>query len=324
VSRDLPPGLRAALSGLAEGRALNDLKRQHGAVSNHYRAGGASSGIIASDARALAYALARLPATYAACRSVLDRLDAAWDGPPFSSVLDIGCGPGTALMAAVAQFPQIETLIGLDHNPAFLALAGQLLGAAGRGDPALIHGDLSRGLPAEAADLVIASYALVELQPETVPDVVMRAWALTRQALVLVEPGTPTGFQRIAMARHHLVSAGARILAPCPHDNACPMAGDDWCHFSVRLARSRTHRHLKGAAVPFEDERFSYLVAVRAPAGANRSPRILAPPRHQKGASHFRLCTGERLEEVVIPSRDAAHKRLKRLEWGDIFEKDGN
>lgn len=326
MSHDLPPGLRAALAGLAEGQGLNDLKRHHGAVSGHYRAGGASAGIIGSEAAALAYALARLPATYAACRSALAALDEAWDGPAFDSVLDIGCGPGTALLAAQAQFPDIGTLTGLDHNPAFLALARRLLGlmTGGRGDFQLIHGDFSQGIAAAPADLVMASYALVELEPGAVPDAAMRAWTLARQVLVLVEPGTPAGFQRIRAARTRLVDAGAHFLAPCPHEQACPLAGDDWCHFSVRLARSRAHRHLKGAEVPFEDERFSYLVAARAPVAGVRPARILAPPQHLKGSSRFRLCGPEGIETVEIPSRAPAHKRLKKLEWGDFLAKDRN
>lgn len=326
MSHDLPPGLRAVLAGLAEGRALNDLRRRHGAVSDHYRAGGASAGVIDSEAAALAYALARLPATYAACRSALAALDEAWDGPAFGSVLDIGCGPGTALLAALAQFPEIGALTGLDHNRAFLLLARRLLtSVAGERDaPHLVRRDISQGIAAEPADLVIASYALVELDLADVSDVAMRAWELARQALVLVEPGTPAGFQRLRAARARLVDAGAHLLAPCPHERACPLAGADWCHFSVRLARSRAHRHLKGAEVPFEDERFSYLVAARAPGAGARLPRILQPPQHLKGGSRFRLCGTGGIAVVDVPVREPAHKRLRKLEWGDIFTKEAD
>jgi len=68
--------------------------------------------------------------------------------------------------------------------------------------------------------------------------------------LVLVEPGTPAGYGRILRARDRLVGLGATLAAPCPHHAACPLTGEDWCHFSVRLPRSRDHRLAKGGEVP--------------------------------------------------------------------------
>src|SRR5690606_27604170 len=99
------------------------------------------------------------------------------------------------------------------------------------------------------------------------------------------EPGTPAGYQRILAARDRLRQRGAALAAPCPHDAACPMAGRDWCHFAVRLDRSRLHRHLKGAALGWEDEKFSYVVAVPpgAPDPRRASARIVRRPRKETG-----------------------------------------
>ena len=136
---------------------------------------------------------------------------------------------------------------------------------------------------------------------------------------MLVEPGTPQGFARLRAVRQALVGEGAAPVAPCTHALACPIAGDDWCHFSVRLARSRAHMHAKAASVPFEDERFAYLVLARdgaPPEGA----RILAPPHHAKPGITFRLCTEGRVEERHVARREgAAYKQAKKLEWGDIL-----
>jgi ribosomal protein RSM22 (predicted rRNA methylase) len=97
------------------------------------------------------------------------------------------------------------------------------------------------------------------------------------------------------------------------------MSGDDWCHFSVRLARSRAHMHAKGASVPFEDERFSYLVLARD-GEASGGGRIIAPPEHAKPGVTFRLCTEQGVERHHVARRQgAAYKRIRKLDWGDVL-----
>lgn len=41
------------------------------------------------------------------------------------------------------------------------------------------------------------------------------------------------------------------------------MTGDNWCHFAVRVQRTRLHKALKGGDAPYEDEKFTYLVLTR-------------------------------------------------------------
>src|SRR3954453_10491460 len=65
TSPDLPAELKAALESRLHGLSLSETARRANTISQTYRAGG-GSGDIRSDADALAYALARMPATYAA------------------------------------------------------------------------------------------------------------------------------------------------------------------------------------------------------------------------------------------------------------------
>src|SRR6185437_16075333 len=148
-------------------------------------------------------------------------------------------------------------------------------------------------------------------------DLVDVTWAKTRDTLVIVEPGTPAGYARIIAARAQLIAAGANVAAPCPHDNECPLTPPDWCHFAQRLPRSRAHMQMKGAEVPFEDEKFSYVTLTRAPI-AQRPSRVLTPPLIGKAETTAKLCTPDGVALAKIPRRDkAAYAYTRRWRWGD-------
>lgn len=310
----LPPELSAAVSAWLDthgGGARRDGARH---LTGIYRKGGTSQEVDLG-----AYLVARLPATYAAVARVLAKL--AERRPSFqpSSLLDAGSGPGTASWAALQHWPGIASVTFMDTHAAFLALAGELAagGAGALATARRLSASMTAPPPNAAADLVIAAYALAELPLPQIASTAAALWRAARQALVLVEPGTPDGFARIAAARAALLKHGAVPAAPCPHAEACPMTGSGWCHFSVRLARSRAHMHAKGAEVPFEDEKFSYLAVTRE-GSVTGGARIVAPARHLKHATAFRLCTQGRLEERQIARRDAElYKSVRHKDWGD-------
>ena len=124
--------------------------------------------------------------------------------------------------------------------------------------------------------------------------------------LVLVEPGTPAGFARIRDARAALIAAGGHVAAPCTHDNTCPIAGTDWCHFSERLPRSRDHLIAKGAPVPFEDERYAYVAVCRASVARPPLARIIKPVVEGKPGITLPLCEASGLRDQF---RAAARQR---------------
>jgi len=321
---ELPAALRGAIAQELEGVPRKGLADSTARTTAAYRAGKASAGVIRTAQDALAYALARLPATYAACAAALS--EAARMAPDFRPVrlLDAGAGTAAASWAALEVWPGLADLTWLDSSPPFLDMASRL---ARDGPPALRSVDKRRadltsggdGWP--RADLVVASYALAEIAPDRQAGVVGALWAACDGVLALVEPGTPAGYARILAARQALAAEGAELLAPCPHALACPLTAPDWCHFSVRLPRSRDHRIAKGAEVPFEDERFAYLIAARPTVAAQaRSPRVLAPPRAAKPGITLKVCGPQGLEERFVGRRDkAAHAVARRLDWGDAW-----
>ena len=312
----LPESLEAAIAQWLERHGSGSRRAGTSSLSETYRGGGTSQGIDLA-----AYLVSRLPATFAAVSRVLDQVRV--QRPDFApeSVLDVGSGPGTASWAAVESWHGITGVSFLDNAPPFLALAGEL---AEQGPGALaqarrVAGSLVTMPKNLRADLVIAAYTLAELPLARMAEASVRLWQASTAMLVIVEPGTPQGFARIRAVRDTLLKQGAVPVAPCPHAAACPVSGSDWCHFSVRLARSRAHMHAKGASVPFEDEKFSYLVLARegAPSGGGR---ILSPAAHAKPGVTFRLCTQGRIENRHVARRAAqAYKRMRKLDWGDLI-----
>ena len=313
----LPQDFSAAVAGWLAARPP-EISRREGskALSATYRAGGSSQAIDLAS-----YLVARLPATYAAVARVLAEL--AVRRPDFApdSLLDAGSGPGTAAWAAAAVWPGLERVTFLDNAPDFLALAAELAlhGPAALRRAQTRAGSIEAISQEKAASLVIAAYALAELPLPRAAYAAMELWRASTSVLVLVEPGTPPGFARIRAARAALLAEGAVPVAPCPHAQACPVGDEDWCHFSVRLARSRAHMHAKSARVPFEDEKFAYLIVARE-GTVSGGARIIAPPQHGKPGSSFRLCMEGRIAERLIARREGAlYKQAKKMAWGDLM-----
>ncbi|WP_022720531.1 small ribosomal subunit Rsm22 family protein, partial [Rhodopseudomonas sp. B29] len=257
ISPALPAELKSALEQMLHGTARGDAAARAAVISETYRGGGTSAPI-RTQADALAYAGARMPATYAAVAACLNAM--AEIRPEFApaSLLDVGAGPGTASFAAAQAYGAPKSLTLLDANPALRELALSLAQQS-RLAPDYRLGDARKLLgDAPAADLVIASYVINELGDADRDAFADALWRKTEDTLLIVEPGTPAGYARILAARDRLIAQGAHVIAPCPHENACPLTAPDWCHFVQRLPRSKLHQQLKAAEVPFEDEKFSY------------------------------------------------------------------
>lgn len=171
-------------------------------------------------------------------------------------------------------------------------------------------------------DLAIMSYVLSEMDPlfasSAVPD--MRTpsgspaaeesrdplWKETLLAifrdhlssaggfLLLIEPGTPQGFSHIRKARSLLIESFAplgqlSIIGPCPHMEACPMAGSphkSWCHFSARLERPDIQRSVKqDQRQLLEDERYSYLLVQKKSSSVSADTSRKVSQRRRAGSA---------------------------------------
>ncbi|MEQ8818739.1 MAG: small ribosomal subunit Rsm22 family protein [Sumerlaeia bacterium] len=318
-------------------QAIEDLARQYPPplvaaaakeLSDRYREKGlAPSSVMETEAHRIAYAVTRMPATYAAIARVLE--ETLLRLPEFepASLLDLGAGPGTAAWAVSQVFGQTVESVRLIERDADLADFGREL-MEETVDPAL------RGAEREASDLTLREaypttdlvticYALGEIPHRFRPDVISAAWAATAQdgCLIVVEAGTPEGYAVVIEARDYLIANGAKVAAPCPGEIACPMAGTtSWCHFPERLARSKRHRLMKGASVGYEDEKFSFAVLTRRGDIERPGARVVDRPKTHKAAVELPLCAPPGLVQLQVDRRAKdAYKMAKKARWGDTW-----
>jgi ribosomal protein RSM22 (predicted rRNA methylase) len=319
---ELPARLRNAVDEALEGVTLTELTQAAARLSERYRGETLDGALhIPGDLAAKAYLATRLPATYAAVRDALAKLvELRPDFAP-ESLLDAGSGPGTVLWAASECWPSLQNAVLLEHSAAMRQWGEILSSSAPVKRVEWRSADILAGLALDApCDLVCLAYVLSETPEDRRSRLIDDLWRLTADILLIVEPGTPRGWERILAARDTLIRMGAHIIAPCPHRETCPIVAPDWCHFSRRVARSRLHRLAKGADMSWEDEKFIYLAASRHRGAAARA-RIVAPPRSGKGRVDLKLCCADGLlRERRITRRDGSlFKSARRRDWGEIL-----
>lgn len=316
---ELPPLLRQAVDRALTGVALAELAEAAAELSQRYREERRDGALhVASRRDALAYIAVRLPATYAAVRASLAAIAEARPDFAPKTLLDIGAGPGTALWAATDCWADLADALLVEASPVFRRCGEELAAEAPLPHTVWRNADVAMDSVGDTPrDLVTLAYALNELDADARPQILQRLWRLTADTLVIVEPGTPAGWQRILAARRQLIQAGAHIVAPCPHAHDCPLQVPDWCHFAERVARSRLHRQAKGAEVPWEDEKFSYVALSRKPAPIE-GPRVIARPRKASGRVTLKLCRpdGSAREELISRREGELYKRASRSDWG--------
>jgi len=302
---NLPQELLEAVEQAIQSHGAKDLAEAAKKLSDRYRKGLPSS--FETDIDRLAYLCTRLPATYAVMQRVFQEREA-----PLTSVVDFGAGLGTSLWA----LPETTSLHLIEHDPGLIAL-GKSLTKRGTWEAS----DFTKLTDIPPAQVYLFSYSLTEIDPKLYPSLMEKFFQSVEEEIIIIEPGTPAGFQRILALRTLFLKLGGHLLAPCPHQANCPMEGSNWCHFSERLPRTPWHRMLKEAEKGYEDEKYSYLIVSKKPfEKCQRKKRILRIPNKKRGHILFELCTEEGIQKKIISKKDKENYKLsKKLKWGDLL-----
>ncbi len=313
---EFPSELRYCIEQLISEQDLKKLTDSADSISKRYRTEiGAGKRLVSEGRDVLAYAAVRMPATFGAVSRALELTLESFSGS-IESVLDVGAGTGAASHAA-QLLTDCDNITCIERESAMISLGQQLMKSRGI-DAKWIQQDISAGTLPVSADMVICSYCLNELPHKSRLEALDRLWQAADKLLVIIEPGTPVGFSQLKEARSYLLDKGAHIVSPCPHSGCCDIQGDDWCHFTARIARTKLHKQLKGADVPYEDEKFSFMAFSRSEAEP-AAARILRHPKIESGKITLQLCTEQGICEKLVTKKSPMFKAARKSDSGDSF-----
>jgi ribosomal protein RSM22 (predicted rRNA methylase) len=243
--------------------------------------------------------------TYTVLKELRKRLGQAWQP---ERVLDAGVGPGIGALAfhqvyavenplpAEEESKQAPKLHIVVPNQGMRDRAGRLWKAQSNAKYELFW--KMPGTNRNQYDLVLAPHTLLDVKgPNSQRDyLVKELWSRVAPGgvLLVLERGTPLGFEAVARAREILLrkrtngvndttadlraagitteaepgpSEPCHVIAPCPHDGVCPLwmfghqpKRQQWCHFSQRLQRPEYLQRTKHAKSNTEDCTYSYVL----------------------------------------------------------------
>ncbi len=219
-----------------------------------------------------------------------------------ATVLDFGCGTGIAARRFAAHFGAREVLCH-DRSAAAMAFARRELAAQGFAARALpVVGDLR-------PDVLLVSHVLGELGDDGTA--ALRALAQRAGRVVWVEPGSRALSRRLSALRDALL-ATFRVVAPCPHQAACPALATehDWCHFfATPPVEVFTAAHWAVAArelgIDLRALPYAFVALAREPVAVDAPPhRALGRADVGKHDARVLLCTEPGLVPAMVTKRE--------------------
>lgn len=325
---ELPIELKNIIENELDKADFKNLKMNAENISLKYRneVGKKGKRLVIEDIEAISYAAVRMPATYSAVYTALNKSIELY-GTEFASLLDVGAGTGAGSWAANSLL-NLSEITCLEREDAMLQLGKNFMNqseANNLRNAKWEKFDLVNSKINYKADLVICSYVLNELDDNNVELALEKLWGATNKVLLIIEPGTPNGFLEIRKLREMLKKFGARVVAPCPNLEKCPLTDDDWCHAICRVSRTKIHKILKSADVPYEDEKFSYIAVCKNSCEEGKDysnyARVLRHPKIESGKITIKVCSENGILERAITKKDKElFKIARKLKCGDLFK----
>jgi hypothetical protein len=251
-------------------------------------------------------------------RAVWQELSARSWSPTIGTIGDWGCGTGIAVRGLMespfgATLHQAQIHL-LDRSPLAMSYAAEQICTL---QPSAMIQTVSGTLP--EVDLLLVSHVSNELNAHGRSALLKVAKAA--KYVVMVEPGTSAASQFLIELRT-MLKKQFRIVAPCSHQNDCPIAqakGRDWCHQFATAPPSVFHdpfwsEFSRALKVDLRSVPLSYLVLERGDStdGPMRLGTKVGATRRLKYGQQVLVCSSS---GELKPTEAAKLKSLEHSLW---------
>ncbi|KAF9567870.1 hypothetical protein CPC08DRAFT_655961 [Agrocybe pediades] len=232
------------------------------------------------------------------------RMDSSWE---IDKVIDWGAGSGSGLWASLYSFQRddaeygedgrgrvalgttMKRYTGIDKRDGLVTIGKRLIENTPRGSFKAIwkrtFKEEDKVFPGERERTIALSAFMLTTLPTAFAQktIVKEMWDSGAHTIVLIDHNTKEGFEAVAHAREYMLELGraeledpelaqsellgSHVLAPCPHDHACPLLTSKRsslvCGFSQRLQRPSFLQKTKHSKFGHENTGYSYVVIRR-------------------------------------------------------------
>jgi ribosomal protein RSM22 (predicted rRNA methylase) len=175
-------------------------------------------------------------------------------------------------------------------------------------------------------DLIIIGNVLNELTDLQREQLLSEAYAHCNGIMIIIEPGTPFGFQ-IVQTTAKAFSSKSILISPYIA-NTFVQSDDYWIHFPQKFIRPEFQRNLRQQlrssplmASNWEEAKYTYVAIGKIPTNEQLWGRCIGPVTKQKGFLQVPILTKNGILDVKVMKR---HKReyayAKNLGWGQIIK----
>ena len=313
---DIPEELKNAIEELLLKNKNNEIIQNAQIISNKYRKNdGKGKRLLTEQNEAISYAVSRMPATYAAVHSAVCQTLENYS-EDLQTLFDIGAGTGAATWA-INDIIDISNIRCFEREQNMMNIGKQLMNNTELSKVQWEQFDILQDDIKERSDIVVTSYMINELPEKEKEIVIRKLWNATNKLLIIIEPGTPAGFDNILKIRKELLKKGGYIVSPCCNQGECKISKGDWCAFYARVFRSSIHKQAKKGELGYEDEKFSYIAFSKRPVKID-GDRILRHPQIYKGYVNVKLCTKDGIQEKKYSKKDGdIYKRVRKVGAGE-------